>query len=196
MFCGYCGNEIKYDHKFCTKCGKPFINDIDESELITLIPTREYYNKESGYEYEINSDVTITLTKYNKADAVVNIPSQINGRIVNNMVNTFWVCPSLIGVNIPDSVTSIGKWSFYGCFNLKYIFIPESVNRICEFAFNSCSKLESIVIPKSVNSIERNCFNICENLKTITFKGRQNLDDIELDENWKDNCNAEIIFEP
>ena len=42
---------------------------------------------------------------------------------------------------IPNSVTSIGRYAFYGCINLKSITIPESVTSIGFGAFDGCSNL-------------------------------------------------------
>ena len=51
---------------------------------------------------------------------------------------------------IPNSVTSIGRWAFYGCEGLTSITIPNSVTSIGSSAFSGCSGLTSITIPNSV----------------------------------------------
>ena len=71
-------------------------------------------------------------------------------------------------VVLPESVTSIGRKTFYGCSSLNSVTIPNSVTSIGEYAFAGCSALESIVIPKSVSTIKNNAFNC---LKEIHFKG-------------------------
>ena len=45
------------------------------------------------------------------------------------------------------SVTSIGKYAFFGCSGLKSITIPDSVTSIGDGAFPGCSGLKSITIP-------------------------------------------------
>ena len=45
---------------------------------------------------------------------------------------------------IPDSVTSIGNYAFYGCSSLTSITIPDSVTSIGTYAFYACSGLKSI----------------------------------------------------
>lgn len=49
-------------------------------------------------------------------------------------------------VAIPDSVTSIGSWAFYGCTSLTAIEIPNSVTDIGDRAFSGCHKLEKLSI--------------------------------------------------
>jgi uncharacterized protein YjdB len=55
-------------------------------------------------------------------------------------------CVTLLGLNIPNSVTNIGVSAFYGCTNLASITIPKSVTSIGERAFTRCEKLTSIII--------------------------------------------------
>ena len=59
---------------------------------------------------------------------------------------------------IPDSVTEIGNYAFYGCEALTSIVIPDSVTKIGYEAFKNCKKLTSIVIPDSVTEIENDPF--------------------------------------
>ena len=66
-------------------------------------------------------------------------------------------CESLTSVTIPNSVTSIGEYAFYGS-GLTSISIPNSVTSIEKYAF-SCSSLRSIIIPNSVTKIEEGAFN-------------------------------------
>ena len=51
-------------------------------------------------------------------------------------------------VNIPDGLTSIGAYTFYGCSGLTSITIPESVTSIGWSAFNGCN-LESVKVMTS-----------------------------------------------
>jgi len=62
---------------------------------------------------------------------------------------------------IPDSVTSIGDWAFYGCSSLQSVTIPDSVTSIGDRAFYGCSSLQSVTIPKSVTIIKENPFVNC-----------------------------------
>lgn len=70
---------------------------------------------------------------------------------------------------IPDSVTSIESWAFYGTRFLKNITVPHSMTSIGPQAFYYCDSLESIVIPDSVTSIENDAFDGCANLAIVTM---------------------------
>ncbi|MCD8383335.1 MAG: leucine-rich repeat domain-containing protein, partial [Clostridiales bacterium] len=50
----------------------------------------------------------------------------------------------LTSITIPDGVTSIGSYAFYGCTGLTSITIPESVTLIDEWAFYNCTNLADV----------------------------------------------------
>ena len=69
---------------------------------------------------------------------------------------------------IPNSVTSIGGYAFYGCDDLTSITIPNSVTSIGGYAFYGCTGLTSITIGNSVTSIGGRAFSGCTGLISIT----------------------------
>ena len=71
------------------------------------------------------------------------------------------------GPGIPESVKSIGEYSFDGCIRLTNVTIPESVTSIGKWAFSGCSSLTSVVIPESVKSIGKWAFYGCGNVQFL-----------------------------
>ena len=68
---------------------------------------------------------------------------------------------------IPNSVTSIGDFAFYGCTGLTSVTIPNSVTSIGMGAFMNCTALTSVTIPNSVTSIGSSAFSGCTGLTSI-----------------------------
>ena len=80
----------------------------------------------------------------------------LNGKEVTNLV-------------IPNSVTSIGLYAFYGCSGLTSVTIPNSVTEIGGYAFSSCRGLTSVTIGNSVTSIGVSAFAYCSGLTSVTI---------------------------
>ncbi|MDY6371014.1 MAG: leucine-rich repeat protein, partial [Bacteroidales bacterium] len=71
--------------------------------------------------------------------------------------------------SIPNTVTEIKPYTFYGWSGLTSVTIPNSVNFIGDVAFWGCSGLTSLTIPNSVTSIGKNAFYGCSGLTSITI---------------------------
>ena len=121
------------------------------------------YSPVSDFEYEINGD-EVTITKYTGSDSDIAIPDTIEGKKVtklsSNSENTIFANQGTIkNVIIPDSVKTIGAYTFYSCRNLETVEIPNSVETIEDFAFQYCLGLLYINIPDSVTNIETGAFS-------------------------------------
>jgi hypothetical protein len=91
-----------------------------------------------------------------------------NSEIPNSVTSignySFWGCTGLTSIIIPNSVTSIGVGAFWYCISLTSINIPNSVTIIGDSAFWYCISLTSIIIPNSVTIIDYGAFMDCPNL--------------------------------
>ena len=76
---------------------------------------------------------------------------------------------NISSIKIPNSITSIGEYAFYNCTSLESITIPNSVTSIGSYAFDNCTSLVSIEIPNSVTSIGSYAFSSCENLERVVI---------------------------
>ena len=103
----------------------------------------------------------------------------LNGKLVTDLVipdsvtsigrYAFYGCTGLTNVTIPDSVKSIGYKAFYKCTSLTSVTIPDSVTTIGEYAFEDCTSLTSITIPDSITSIDESAFSGCTGLTSVTI---------------------------
>ena len=82
---------------------------------------------------------------------------------------TFYGFKDLIQVTFPEGVTTIGDGAFSDCSSLTSIMIPKSVTAIGSRAFQSCKSLTSIEIPSSVTAIGEDAFYRCSSLKDVSI---------------------------
>lgn len=120
------------------------------------------------------------LTSVNVPDGVTSIEGVFNGCInltditlPNSLLTigdyTFAACSSLTSMTIPNDVTTVGASAFKGCSNLINVTIGNSVASIGNYAFDGCSALSSVTIPNSVESLGSYAFRDCSSLSTATI---------------------------
>jgi hypothetical protein len=125
---------------------------------------------EDGLAFTIIDSKSVTITKYSKNAAVVNIPGRIQGLPVTTIGSFAFSGSGLTSVTIPSSVTAIGSYAFSRNRNLTSVTIPSSVTTIGNSAFSS-SGLTSVTIPASVTTIGDSAFS-SSSLENITVDSR------------------------
>lgn len=117
-----------------------------------------------GIYYKIIDSNTVEVTfkdrTYNSYSGELNIPASVIHDGVTYQVtgignSAFKLCTALTTVNLPATITRIGKQAFYNS-GLTDISLPESVTCIGDSAYMACSKLNnlaSLTIPRNVSHI-------------------------------------------
>ena len=100
--------------------------------------------------------------------------AEVTNLIIPNSVTSignyaFYGCSGFTSVTIPNSITSIGSSAFEDCSGLTSVTIPNSVTSIGESAFENCSGMASVTIGNGVTSIGNNVFVNCGSLKSVTI---------------------------
>ena len=91
----------------------------------------ENYETFGDFKYRLLKNGTVEIMGYTGSDAVVTIPSEINGKTVTSIGDVSFVeCLSMTEVIIPDTVTNIGFHTFSWCYNLKKAVLPNSITII------------------------------------------------------------------
>jgi len=88
---------------------------------------------EAGYYYQDNGTY-ITLLNYDGNQSRIQIPSTIDGKPVTVLGQLAFCGNHIIErVEIPSTVTQIGRYSFLGCKKLHSIFVPDSIQSFGNF---------------------------------------------------------------
>ena len=80
--------------------------------------------------------------------------------------NCFQYCDMLgttEGLNLPESIETIGHYAFYSCTGLRSVNLSSNLKSIGRSAFELCKSLESITLPKSLKVIREFAFRNCAN---------------------------------
>ncbi|MBQ8295374.1 MAG: leucine-rich repeat protein [Clostridia bacterium] len=135
--------------------------------IVNSIPKEKAYKQAQKYiaqhKYSEAMDLLDDLDGYKDADELYTRASYMNSGNYKEVVKM----DNLTEFVIPDGVTLIGAYEFYGCSSLTSVVIPDSVTSIEVFAFYGCSGLTSVVIPDSVTSIGDWAFGECSSLTRV-----------------------------
>ncbi len=135
---------------------------------VAVVSKSDILDQVGDFTFYIN-DSTVTLVEYSGGDNVISLPESYNGQNYIIARTLFRNKSNITGVTIPNSVTSIGNYAFYGCTGLTSVEIPNSVTSIGNSAFSACTGLTSVVIGNSVISIGNSAFERCTGLTSVTI---------------------------
>ena len=134
-----------------------------------MVCTWEESGIDVGKDYAFNNYKTDPASAYSVLQAKPEVKSIVMPDSVTSIGNyAFYGCSSLTNITIPDSITSIGNNTFYNCSNLTSIAVPDGVISLGDHAFSRCSGLTAITIPNSVTNIKDSAFSRCTSLTSIT----------------------------
>lgn len=83
----------------------------------------------------------------------------------------FWGCRNLEEVVLSANLYVIPEYAFSNCTDLKSVSVPYSVRKIGAKAFENCTRLGNIDLPVSVTSIHATAFDGCKKIRIIADKG-------------------------
>lgn len=102
------------------------------------------------------------LVKYQGDATYVVLPDNIR-----HISNAFEMNENIIGVELGDSVLTLGLNAFALCTGLRYVKFGQNLKLIGAGAFDSCENLTSVIIPDSVERIDEYAFNYCSNMSMV-----------------------------
>lgn len=128
--------------------------------------------QDGDYQYTLDAEGNASITKYVGYDRDVTVPSTLNSHPVKWIgTEAFNASGSrnIVSITLPQGISGIDEFAFFGCFGLASITLPDSLTYIGRSALFDCTNLTSLTIPDSVTSIEEKAFKSCESLTSITI---------------------------
>ena len=157
------------------------------------------------YTGEVNIPSFVKCESDNKTYEVLEIKDEafrecsgLTSVTIPNSVTTigkcsFFLCSGLSSINIPNSVTSIGAEAF-GKTGLTSVTLPNNLVEIDHHMFSGCTSLTSVFIPSSVTTISLGAFKDCTSLAAV-FVENVNPISILYSDVFSNRANA-ILFVP
>jgi len=158
----------------------------EEEEIADGTTVTYYYH---GVMFELKksgaSFIVVGCNNESANNTTLYIPRSYNGIPVKEIAYRAFCYTDFYYVNIPDTITNIGAYAFYGCDDLTSISIPSRVKMIGEFAFYGCSSLSRVTIPVGVTSIGNSAF---ANAGIPTIYMENFADPAGYDSGWARDC--------
>lgn len=148
---------------------------------VTQIDDYAFYNSKTLEKITISSSVkTIGSCVFGRCSMMKEIALSAdnpnytlqNGVLLSKDMTRLIIYPACGGIaeyTVPESVTQIDKYAFYGCKSLKEITLPNNITILNGYIFSGCASLENVTIPNSVEEIGNGVFENCSSLKSMTI---------------------------
>ena len=149
--------------------------NIDYSELADCSYS-PFYNQQFLTDVRFSQAGTVTYCKDYLLYKVNNCESLILPESLTTIGNwTFRGMSKLGGIVIPNAVTTIGTYAFADDIALESAKLSTSCPWLKEGLFSECGKLQAITIPMGVNKMDTQMFTNCTSLASVTFDDDKDL---------------------
>ncbi len=114
------------------------------------------------YTYELKNNFAILTSYKGSADHVV-VPGAVDGYLVIALADRTFAESSVRTVQLPETIESIGWFTFYGCENLEKVTLPAKLSSIGYASFDGCASTlclyvhEGSYAERFANSFGLNC---------------------------------------
>ncbi len=140
------------------------LNNCKNLTSISVEAGSEYYSSVDGVLFDVNRTKIVKYPQ-GKADSNYIIPDTVT----SVGPYSFYSCTSLNALEIPDAVTNIDNYAFYGCTALSSIALPDNISNIGSYAFYNCSGISEIIIPNDTCTIYDNTNTIPDNITIKSY---------------------------
>ena len=79
----------------------------------------------------------------------------------------FYNCSTLVSIQMPDSIKTVGRAAFYDCSSLASVKLPDTLEVIEDYTFYRCKSLQLFSLPPMLTSIGRSAFYKCATASSV-----------------------------
>ncbi len=125
-----------------------YVEENERLEALLLSGAQAHKEGDAMYTYTVSGG-KVTLTGYIGSEEKVSVPATIEGKPVVGIGKETFKETAVREIVLPETVTYIDWFAFYGCYGLNSITIPKSVTKIEYGVFDGCSSSLTIFCPKN-----------------------------------------------
>ena len=154
--------------------GKRAFVGCDELAVLQLGDALESVGEEAFYDCRLVTELTIpkTLTTvgmkaFSNMRGVKKLVYLPETEVLPDYMFHYW--SALTSIELPASVTKVGKYAFYYCSALQTVTAPGGIDAVGEYGFYNCSKLTGLTLKEGITSIGQYGFNGCSVLTGLSL---------------------------
>ncbi len=160
---GGCGNENTQVTDNTQKNGQNVSVEKEEDKQSDIV-----------FMYDELENGTLSIWSYTGGEkaTLITIPSEISGKEVSEVTGALFRNNDKVKQVVwPETVTEIGKETFYFTSSMEELVINGSVETIGEDAIYGCSSLKTLTFKDGLKTIEKNGIGQCEKLTDVYLPG-------------------------
>ncbi len=108
-----------------------------DGEMRTDAPEEQELYTRSYYTYYLKNGYAI-ITAYHGKDESVAVPAAVDGHVVIGLADRAFAGSSVRSVTLPETIESIGWFTFYECKSLERVILPSKLSSIGYASFDGC----------------------------------------------------------
>ncbi|MBO5394698.1 MAG: leucine-rich repeat protein [Clostridia bacterium] len=167
------------DEKFANQITQDYYLNTTLIQDITLYAKLINASYTSGLSFELQTDDTYAIKKYEGTSTEIVIPeTYLNKKVTKVLADSFKNNKSITRVNIGNNVLVIEDYAFYYCSNLAEIKLSNNLSSIGTYAFK-WTGLASLILPRTLQTIGVKAFEGCNDLLSVTFANNSTLKSID-----------------
>ena len=160
------GNEAFYNNDL-TEVHIPASVEKIGTAVFAANPTDYFSIDEANANYTVANGMIFTKDMATIVACPQNKTSAVLPQTVTKIEESAFSETNIESVTMPNSITEIGAYAFYGCRYLKGATIPDGVKEIKVGTFMNCPEMTTLTISRSVEYIADGAFSDCNTLQTV-----------------------------
>ena len=149
-------------------------DNTQKNEENVSVEKEEDNQSDITFSYDELENGTLSIWSYTGGEnnTMITIPSEISGKKVSEVTGPLLKTNDKVKkVVLPETVTEIGKETFYFALNMEELIVNGAVESVGKQGIYGCSKLKTLTFKDGLKYLEEDAIGQCENLTDVYLPG-------------------------